>query len=309
MTNLLSPEPEAPKLTFTLNEVVVRLLGWTPQDLRYGKHISSSLGSAGKARIDLDEPYIDVLNDRYEEASKMYELVVVTVRQPKVTSAVMNIIRSHVSEVERAKDYEFDILRELEKGAESQLKVDFQATRDRGQICLHRRGIVGWVQENYQKDFFPAPKIPSLAESFGLVSKKRTIDYDSVDSPVDGDLVSASALVPETPKSTADNDASDQFENRKESEGLSRTVADNLYITLALLIERYAQVKGGKYKKSHGGVNVKNVAVDVLAVLEEANKDKPLPGQRPRTIVGHITEALRTKDQTQRELYGSRSSK
>lgn len=270
MTSLLSPKPEAPKLTFTLNEVVVRLLGWTPQDFRYGKNISSNLGSAGTARIDLEEPYIDVLNDRFREARGVLHLVPIIVKTPdaiRAIKAIKEIIRVHVSEIELAKDYEFDILQELEKGAESQLKVDFQATRDRGQICLHRRGIVRWVQENYEKDFFPATEGRTLAKVCGLQSKKRTIDYDGAEYPID------------------EPDAKG---------GLTPTSTQSLYITFASLIE-FVVAKCGQPYGEAGVPNVTNLAVELSKRAHLPSKRTPLVGQKPERIKDRIEEAMRVK--------------
>ena len=137
MEKLILAQQEGPKLTFTLNEVIVRLLGWRPMDFRCGDINSSGLGSSEDTfppMLDLEEPYSDVLNDRFHEAIRKHDEALRKRAEPEEMVKKVNAIRHCVSQSELAKDYEWDILRELEKGDDSELRADFQATVTRGQL-------------------------------------------------------------------------------------------------------------------------------------------------------------------------------
>lgn len=211
-------------------------------------------------------------------------------------------------EIKQAKSYLRDIDDELANGEASLLRVDRQGTAEAKMQCIFLSSLDLWARQNYDIYIFGTPVVQPEVESpvgrngtsgaklrvvevkFQPDDEKSAEDFKKSTSKAGGKVVE------------------DLFVNREESDGLSRTVADNLYITLALLIESYVQNKGPRYKKSHGGITVENVAADVMQVIDAATKDNPLPGQKRRTIVGHIAEALRTKGQVQRALYGSRSS-
>lgn len=278
MEKLLLAQQQGPKLTFTLNEVIVRLLGWRPMDFRCGDIISSRLGSSEDIfppLLDLEEPYSDVLNDRFQEARRKHDEAVKARATPEAIEETVDAIRFCVSQAELAKDYEWDILRELEKGDDSELRADFQATVTRGQLCLHRRGLVRWAQENYENDFFSAIEEGSLAKTLGVQSKKRTIDHDGTEYPVD--------------KRTAKG-------------GLTPTSTNSLFITFASLIEFAVEERGTKGGNKSGnkfgeaGVpNVTNLAEELSKRAHLPSIRKPMHGQRPERIKDRIEEALRVK--------------
>lgn len=270
MEKLLLAQQVGPKLTFTLNEVIVRLLGWRPFDFRCGEIISSGLGSSEDTfppMLDLEEPYSDVLNDRFQEARRKHDEAVGAHATPEAIEETVDGIRFCVSQAELAKDYEWDILRELEKGDDSELRADFQATVTRGQLCLHRRGLVRWAQENYESDFFSAIEEGSLAKTLGVQSKKRTIDHDGTEYPID--------------KRTAKG-------------GLTPTSTNSLFITFASLIEFAAEKCGKKFGEA-GVLNVTNLAVELSKRAHLPSKRTPMFGQKPERIKDRIEDALRVK--------------
>ena len=99
------------------------------------------------------------------------------------------------------------------------------------------------------------------------------------------------------PQQLADCD----LKERGPKDGLSKTEADNLYITLGLLIASYAKVKGsGRLNKTGGGINKSQILADLLPQIAAASNGKSFPGQGARTLGGHITEALRVVDEATR---------
>ena len=72
-------------------------------------------------------------------------------------------------------------------------------------------------------------------------------------------------------------------------------MANNLYITLALLIEDFANSHGSLYRHEDGRPNVASVVKYIGDLAAAAGGKAELPGQGKRTLQTHINKATAAK--------------
>jgi len=77
--------------------------------------------------------------------------------------------------------------------------------------------------------------------------------------------------------------------------GFSKTIANNLYITFALLIEDHVKGKGTAFKHSDGRINVSTLASYIKKMADACSPTDKLPGQSLKTIQIHINKAIAAK--------------
>lgn len=302
---MINPEDQIyidERTSCTKDEAIAKLLGWMQGDIRHQYILMTSDGVPGDALAHMHS-FEGSIWDFLTEQRKDAQMACIDAFEANATETDLNEKEQNIVRVQetiiKAKSYQRDIDDELAKGGQSTLKVDESQSLAVGATHISLNSLEEWAIKKYGISVLDFSKSTFLEQGTG---------HDYVDRPANGGLNPTSALVAQMPQPTADDDAVDQFENREESDGLSRTVADNLYITLALLIEGYAAQKGNRYHKTNRGLNVTQIAEDVMGLIETASEGKSFPGQSPRTVRGHIDEALRVKNQVQSLRYGNRSS-
>ena len=287
----------------TVNEAVFRLLGWREGDLRgadkqvfptgvsyYGDSGAYSYGGgpsddAGKEPVaspktdssrsadqsplllSLDERYSDVLSDRLYKAIGEYANASQSSATPEVLQEKSEAIAHCKAELGRAKGFKAAIVRELDRGGKSELRVDFQETISDGELRIYRSGLDRWAQEVFESSVFQSSEgSPSEGGIWGPSKNAKKIDYGSA-YPVD---------------------------KRNEEGGLNQKSVNSLFVTFASLVQLFAEEVGDRFGDAANPT--------VLAIAEQLSdrairigKRGPLHGQGVERIMDRIEEAIEVK--------------
>lgn len=160
--------------------------------------------------------------------------------------------------IDKAGTYLLDIEEELDKGKSSDLKIDQEATKRSGYTHLTINSVDHWARSKY-----------------GISIKK---------DPVSGSLPEDN---PKLPQATQQEQESDR------RGGLGKTKANNLYTTLAFLVEAFSKTST-KYNKDTGP-NVKAIAEELKKYATETNNKEKLSGQSSEAIKDRIEEAMKIR--------------
>ena len=246
----------------TKDVAVAKMLGWM-----HG-HIRQRLIKVTEHGIPEDQlRYIPSLEDSLEKQLMEFR---VAARQAFIEAAEKYTsdetsyydLRDKEEEVIRCDDllnkaatYLRDIDDEVSKGDSSELKIDRRATEKTGETHLTLNSVDRWAKAKYGISIIDHPGTLSLDQSTAAI-------YNNIAEPA-----------------------------RDIKGGLSKTKADNLYTTFALLLEAFC-LKFPTYT-SNGDINVSATAEHLSKQSEIAGE--PLPGQKPEAIKDRIEEALKVK--------------
>jgi hypothetical protein len=155
----------------------------------------------------------------------------------------------------KAAAYLRDIEDEISKGDSSELKIDRRATEKTAETHLTLNSVDRWAKAKY---------------GISIIDHPSTLSLDQNTAAINNNLAEPA---------------------RDIKGGLSKTKADNLYTTFALLLEAFC-LKFPTYT-SNGDINVSATADHLSKQSEIAGK--PIQGQSSESIKGHIEEALKVK--------------
>lgn len=161
--------------------------------------------------------------------------------------------------IRNAHRYLCDINYELSKGDQSILKVDRATTTNTDNPYIEISSLDEWVKQKYEVSFLSIkPYKPSTDSS-------KSLNLDDTDEGQD-----------------------ESFQDG----AIGKTKADNLYVTLAFLVEVYSKTQT-RYRVGEDP-NVSEIAKMLSDFAEKAKKG--ISGQSYESIRKHITEALRRKE-------------
>lgn len=159
--------------------------------------------------------------------------------------------------IRKAATYLLDIDDEISKGESSDLRIDRQAMDSSGIIHITIKSLDKWARREYK---------------IGVIE----------------------ASVSNTANANIQSHPEIQGDGKYSGNGLSKTKADNLYISFAFLIEAFIN-KIPKYGSSDKPTNVSAIAEQIEKIAKEANNNEKLSGQSDQAIRDRIEDAFKIK--------------
>ena len=244
----------------TKDEAVGMLLGWMqgftrPKEIKRNDYLGIPEDQLQFLQ-SLDGPLVDYLSDLRYAAYEDFRVLyqgASTVEELDIQEAVIDRINAIA---EKAWGYLMDIADEIAKGELSALRIDQEASARSGTPHYTLRSIDAWANEKYKTSIF------SASHSTHDDDRERRLEAINNSEPEKG-------------------------------RGLSKTVANNLYITFGLLTELFSET--GTAYKSNGKLNIKGIAERIEELGRKHNKGDPLYGQSAETIKSVIEEAQKRK--------------
>lgn len=281
MPNLLEPVLFVHETSCTTEEIVAKLLGWMIGPSRRANTYVTETG--------ISEDQLPFMHS-FEETSLKHHLEELreAARQELGEACgayyesneasdgfalLEQTVKAKIDEVERidnlftkAGSYLLDIDEEIDKGESSALKVDKEATEKSGVIHIKLRSADQWTQREY-----------------GI------------------SIIGPSPSKPEAENSLEQSEPQSKHKNKEEADAkgrLSKTMANNLYTTLALFVEEFASSATAYRHEETGKPNVSNIAKylhEVITEGTEGNTKETLEGQSRESIKSRIEAAMRIK--------------
>jgi hypothetical protein len=259
---MMNPEDEVLldlRPSCTRDEAVAKLLGWMQGPIR--KRVIE-LSEDGISADQL--PTLYSLNGSLEqqlldlrEAARAALLAEAEKYLQDADDAAMGRREAAVKDcddlIRRAAMYSQDIASELARDAASNLAIDTAETVRAGEPCITLVSLDRWARKKYGIAVLPQEE-----------ATRST------------DLVAAHTL--------------DKEDDQLSTHGLSKLKAHNLYVTLACLVEAFADAKGGKYKKGDKG-NVSTIAEHLESVAGKLAGGRQVQGQGKEAIRKRLAAA------------------
>ena len=258
---MINPEDDIvvdPKTSCSREEAVAKLMGWL-QGARRRPFTEVTLhGISADQLVNMhtfdSSTVMELLQGHRLEAQEAFFAAANSDDLVETIQAKEMVVIECDRLIDKAQAYFVDFDDEAANGDASALRVDTDATDHFGVTHYTLKSVDAWTMSTYGVSIIDPAKSKPVAPQFA--------DYD--------------------------------LKERGTKDGLSKTEADNLYITLGLLISHYAAQKpGGRLNKTGGGVKQSGVLKDLLSVIKTAAGDKEFPGQGERTVGGHIKESLK----------------
>lgn len=249
------------RTTCTKDEAVAKLLGWMQGEIRLRYiHLTDSGISADQLPHlhSLEGSLADLLSEfRRAARSELIEAFEADAA-PEILDQKELAVSEWAEKIKKAGKYFRDIDDELAKGDESVLKVDDKASEETGTLQIRLSSLETWATKRYGISVLGSD-VEQLADS-----------HQNEQSSVDEEEPSADG-------------------------GLDKQKADNLFISLAFLVDAFAQT--AEAYRSGDRPNVIAISKRIEAVAKAANKNVEIPvGQGFEVIRKRITEAMKRKN-------------
>ena len=243
--------------SFAIDDAVAILLGWMQGPLTQ-KNILADFGITEDQLPDSPGFSLEIFFNLLLQATES------TLNDARQNNAPAEVIKEKEDAVKRCKEYShkaqqyfLDIHEELSKGDESEIRIDQLQTERTDCPHVTLKSLDRWARKRYGI---------SLVDS----------SYQT---------------------SISNNDAKEQ-ESVEENEsnlerGLSRTKAENLFTTLALLVEAFSEKASGFRVKDKP--NVSQISKHLEELATDNTTKECLKGQNRESIKKRITEALDVK--------------
>lgn len=279
---MINPEDEIVidcRTSCTTDEAVAKLLGWMQGDIRHKitKITNGRISKEALPHLELFPGTIwELLTEQHENSKLAYsDAWKKKASEEDLYKLEMNI-ENWLVVISKAKQYHRDIDDEIAKNVDSELRIILSSTNNSNETYISLNSLDKWAMKKYGISV--------------LDYQKSNFLKTGIDTPPAADV----------PKKDLAAQVADVDIDESDVKGaLSKTVANNLYITFALLIEDLTKGAGGMYRHPDGRLNVANVATYLLNLAEEAAKGTggktTLPGQGVRTIKTHIDKAIAVK--------------
>jgi hypothetical protein len=176
-----------------------------------------------------------------------------------ITDELYEAVEKYDRLIQKVSNYLSDINDELSLG--SALRLDPKSTEKNREPCITISSLAQWAKDRYGIDI-----------------------YKVEDSP----FSNLTASGPETENDEPETNVSD--------DGLAEPTKDTHLITLAILVEEFAQRSGaGKYKNSNNSPNIVQIAELIEELAPRLANGKPIRGLGTESVRKHISKALDAK--------------
>lgn len=247
------------KASCSREEVVAKMLGWLQGTKR---RPLTEITEFGISEEQLKHTHtfdnlsvLDLLTEHIYAAKKEYFASANSDDSVEDIQVKENIVKQCSQRLEKAKEYFIEFDDEVANGDSSLIKSHRIDTEHYGIEHYTMKSVDAWTKGKYGISIID-PNVSSVTKS---LDDEIEVDASDVE------------------------------------DSLSKTIANNLYITFGLLVEDLANTKRGKYLHSDGRINVTNVATYIKELADAYSKQTNLPGQKIKTLRTHIDKAIEAK--------------
>jgi hypothetical protein len=252
------------RISCTQQEAAAKLIGWMRGSIR----VTMLRGRRGCIAED-QLPYINRLEGSLPEMLANYRNVasvdlVEAAEAGGITDELFEAVEKYDRLIQKVSNYLSDINDELSLG--SALRLDPKATEANREPCITISSLAQWAKDKYG------------------------IDIQKVE---DSPFSNLTASGPETENDDPETNVSD--------DGLAEPTKDTHLITLAILVEVFAQRSGSdRYKKPDNTPIIDPIAKLIEELALKMANGKRIRGLGKETIRKHISEALDAKSRLQK---------
>ncbi len=170
---------------------------------------------------------------------------------------------------------------------------DIESLKFRMEACRHRHQLATMLHESIRRELNKKGGVITRAGHHSSIIDH--LDWDSVQEWADNQYgISIPALHHnETLPCNVPKDTRDAL--KKERTGLSRKVADGLYLAFYCLVEMYSKNHVPVAKNSKGGINVSYIAEEIYKHAASESKEADIEGLSAETIKTRIEDAKKVK--------------
>ena len=304
---ILNTEDElivAPSSTCTRDEAVARLLGWMkgpqyPKNIHFGQ-----FGVPTNQYIYLQHLEGNIQNQLtlYRETARQ-EWVSANASDNEDSSASAKVLLDCYDLAAKAERYLIEIDDEIAKENKSALRIDQAATQKAKETHYTLKSVDEWakrifglsvIQSNFYQDSSKAElSFPPISTELLASEEIANIAGNDV-WPDRENSHSRNSLISVDQFPYQGNVPDERDESKASKKGLGEIKANNLYITLALLVEDYASICSG-YTTAAGDSIEDVIAKQIAIVGKKANKDQYIRGIGSEAIRKNIAEAMKRK--------------
>lgn len=244
----------------TINEIVFKLLGWIPQEIRCGDLKESEPESSRNfPQIPpyFDESYFSFDSPRLEALdNELYALEKTNVSSEKIKEKYAEISKFQ-KENQKGLSYICEIKKELDRDNFSELRIAHRATMKHNILCIYRRDVNLWAQKKYGCFAFDYPEDTEANEISNTQEESQTVETS--------------------------------YEG-----GLGKLKADNVFTMLGYLVDEYCKL-GPSTLRISGKPNAKQIGLHFEELVTADNNMNPISGMDHETIRKVVTEARKRR--------------
>jgi hypothetical protein len=258
---MMNPEDDIyidEKTSFTREEIVAKLMGWLQGTRRRAFTEITSNGIAPDQLPNIHSfdglSVMQLLHDQRDSAQREFFASANSNDTVETIQAKELLVIQCDALIDKAKSYFIDFDEDVANEAGSSLKIDKTATESTGISHYRIKSIDAWAM----------------------------------------DLYGISIIDTEIGKSLAGEESEYPVDVRNEKEGLSKTSANSLFVTMAILIEAFVEKCGTEFGDP-SDPTVSTLSQYLSDHAKPAGKRTPLRGQSDERIMDRIEEAIRIK--------------